>query len=66
MPVIAFGDQVQVKPETLDVRLLRPGERQAAVGRMRRIVDIERVAAAVAGGDALDLECQDIGDRGSA
>jgi hypothetical protein len=64
--VIAFADQVQVEAETLDVRLLRPGERQAAVGLMRRIVDIERVAAAVAGDDALDLERQDIGDRGRA
>src|SRR5271154_3007028 len=33
---------------------------------MRRIVEIERVTAAVAGGDALDLERQDIGDRSRA
>src|ERR1700723_334255 len=33
---------------------------------MRRVVDIERLAAAVAGGDALDLERKDIGDRSRA
>src|ERR1700722_7129661 len=33
---------------------------------MCRIIDIERVATSVAGGDALDLEREDIGDRGRA
>src|SRR5579864_899543 len=64
VPVIALADQVKVEAETVDVRLLRPGERQATVGRMRRIVDIERVAAAVARRNALDLERQYVGDRG--
>ena len=48
------------------MRFLRPGERQAAVRRVRGIVDVERLAAAVARGDALDLEGKDIGDRGRA
>jgi hypothetical protein len=66
VPVIAFADHVQVEVETRDVGFLRPGECQAAIGRMRRVVDIEWVAAEVAGRDALDLERQDIGYRGRA
>ena len=56
MPVIAFAHHIQIEAKAVDMRLLRAGKRQPAVGGVAGVVDIERFAASVAREDALDLE----------
>src|SRR5882762_1284003 len=66
MPIVALAGEAEAKPEALHLRLARTRQRQAAVGRMGGVVDVERLAGAVARGHALDLEGEDAGDLGSA
>ena len=47
MPVIARADKIQVETKAVQMHLLCAGQRQTAAGRVRRIVDVERFAAAV-------------------
>jgi hypothetical protein len=64
--VVAVADQIQIEAEAVHMGFLGPGQRQAAVGRVAGVVEVIRLAAAVARGDALDLEAGDAGDRGPA
>src|SRR6185437_9626219 len=69
MTVVALAKQAEGKAEALHLGLLRPGQRQPAVGRMSGIVDVERLARAIARRHALDLEAQharDVGDASQA
>src|SRR5262249_7496437 len=62
VPVVADAREVEVEPEAVDVGLAGAGQREAPVRRVGGVVDVERLAAAVARGDALDLEGEDAGD----
>src|SRR5689334_10274347 len=66
MPVIALAAEVEVEAEGVDMGFLRARQRKAAVGRVPGIVDVIRVAAAVARGDAVDLERHEPRDRDPA
>src|SRR5262249_48037119 len=66
MSVVALADDVEVEAETVHMHLLRAGQGEPAPRRVRRVVDIERLAAAVARGHTFDLEGEDIGDHGRA
>ena len=46
MPVVAKAGHVEVETERVQVHLAGPGQRQAGVGRVRRVVDGDRQAAA--------------------
>src|SRR5579863_1202873 len=63
MSVVALADHVDVEPKAVHVELPGSCQGEATAGRMRRVVDVERLAAAIARCDALDLERQDVGDR---
>src|SRR5437762_1126199 len=65
MPVIAGSRHVEVDAEGVDTGFLRARQGEAAVRRMTGIVDVERVAAAVARRHALDLEAEKFGDHGA-
>jgi hypothetical protein len=48
VPVVALADHIQIEAEAVHLELRRSCQREAAAGGMRRVVDIERLAAAVA------------------
>src|SRR5581483_9700278 len=64
--VVALAEETEGKAEALHLGLLRPSERQPAIGGMSGVVDVERLARAIARGDAFDLEAQDAGNVGHA
>src|SRR5262245_189682 len=64
--IVAFARKAEVEPEALHFGLLRAGEREAAVGRMGGVVDVEGLAGAVARGHALDREGEHARDVGGA
>src|SRR5436190_13796215 len=58
MPVVALAEEAEREAEALHLGLFRPGEGEPTIGGMGCIVDIERLARAVARGHALDLEAE--------
>src|SRR5215204_1422554 len=62
MSIVALAGEAEAEAEALQLRLARARQREAAVGRMGGVVDVERLAGAVARGHALDLEGEDAGD----
>src|SRR2546421_2990626 len=56
MPVIAPAGQSEVEPESVHLQFLGLGQSEAAAGRVPRIVNVERLAAAVPRQDAVNLE----------
>src|SRR5213075_317915 len=47
MPIIAPAGQIEVEPESVHLQILGLGQSETAAGRVPRIVDVERLAAAV-------------------
>jgi len=47
MPIIAPAGQIEVEPESVHLQFLGLGQSETAAGRVPRIVDVERLAAAV-------------------
>src|SRR4029450_913663 len=66
MSIVALAGEAEVEAEALHFSPARAGESEAAVGRMGGVVDVERLAGAVARGDTLDLEGEDARDVGGA
>src|SRR5438552_15000844 len=64
MAVIALPDEFEVESKATHLQRLRPCQGEAAGGGVRRVVDVERFAAAVARGDTFDLERQHVGNHG--
>src|SRR5947207_11092750 len=55
----------RVEPETLHVQVLGARQREAPIGRVRGVIDVQRFAAAVAREDPIDLEIEHARDRGA-
>src|SRR5688572_7455914 len=64
--IVALAGEAEAEAEALQLGLARARQRKPAVGRMGGVVDVERLAGAVARGHALDLEGQDARDVGGA
>ena len=62
MAIVALTRHFQFQTEAIDAQVPRTGQGQAAVGGVGGVVQIERLAIAVARGDALDLVGQHAGD----
>src|SRR5205814_9950772 len=65
MSIIAPAGQIEVEPESVHLQFLRLGQSETAAGRMPRIVNVERLAAAVPRQDAVDLESEQARDSGA-
>src|SRR5579884_844178 len=66
MAVVARGHEVEIEAEAVQMDLLRPRQGEAAVRRVRGVVDVEGLVRAVARAHALDRERQQAGDRDGA
>src|SRR5271156_139094 len=66
MAVVALPHEMEVEAKAVHMHFLRARQGEAAARWVRRVVDVERLAAAVPRGDALDLERQNAGDHGRA
>src|SRR5215831_17181332 len=66
MPVVALRHEIEVEAKAVHLQFAGPRQREAPPRRMGRIVDVERLTAAVARSDTLDFERDDGGDRGRA
>ena len=66
MAVVAIPHEIEVEAKTVHMHFLRARQGQAAPHRVRGVIDVEWFAAAVARGDAFDLERQQFGDLGRA
>src|SRR5271156_2889760 len=66
MAVVALPHEIEVEAKAVHMHFLRARQGEAAARWVRRVVDVERLAATVARGDALDLERQKAGDHGRA
>src|SRR5207248_5846038 len=65
MPIIAPAGQSEVEPESVHLQFLGLGQSEAAASRVPRIVNVERLAAAVPRQDAVDLEREQARDSGA-
>src|SRR5205085_7674327 len=65
MPIIAPAGQSEVEPESVHLQFLGLSQSETAAGRVPRIVDVERFAAAVPRQDAMDLEREQARDSGA-
>src|SRR6266540_322467 len=66
MSIVALAGEAEAEAKALHLGLARAREREASVGRMGGVVDVERLAGAVARGHTLDLEGEDTRDVGGA
>src|SRR6476619_5490789 len=65
MPVIAPAGQIEIEPESVHLQFLGLRQCEPVAGRVPRIVDVERLAAAVPRQDAIDLEREQARDSGA-
>src|SRR5947208_13591963 len=65
MPIIAPAGQSEVEPESVHLEFLGLRQSEPAAGRVPRIVNVERLAAAVPRQDAIDLEREQARDSGA-
>src|ERR1051325_7017814 len=65
MPVIPLAGQIEIEPESVHLQFLGLGQGEAAPSRVPRIVDVNRLAAAVARQHAVDLESEQARHRGA-
>ena len=65
-PLLPLPDEIEVEAKAMHVHLCRARQGEAAARRVRGVVEVERLAAAVARSDAFDLERQNVGDHGRA
>src|SRR5262249_27223498 len=56
MAVVALAHEIEAEPEAVHVQLFGTSQGETAACRMGRVVDVERLAAAVARGHTLDLK----------